>query len=588
MKRWMTSDDLHLVKRFIPMLRPWSRYAVLAGGLMLVNVVLQLPLPLLTRYVIDKVLPQKRLDILTLVVSGLAAFLIIRLAAGFFSGLFLAVFREKVLLRINLRMFEHIEHLSLSFHDSTKVGYLMSRISNDATNLHGLMADTFLNLIRNSVTLCAGAVILFALHWRLAAMAVALLPLFVYSVLFFSRRIGEASDKVQENIARVYEVLGESLSGIRVIKAFCAEKRQALTLFGRLRDGVRSNIKYTLIRATSTHTTVAIGAISPLVVLWYGGREVMEGHLTLGSLVAFNAFLAYLYGPVQGLMNVNSDVQSSLASLRRIFEILDTPREDHQPARPVTLPEVRGEVLFKDVCFSYDGKSPVLTGVSFKADRGQKVALVGRSGAGKTTLASLIPRLYNPQRGVIYIDGIDIRSVRLADLRKHIGIVAQEPFIFSGTLRSNISYGKPRATDAEVIRAAKLGNAHAFISRLPSQYDTEVGERGVNLSGGERQRVAISRALLKDPKILILDEATSEVDSESEVLIRDALDRLMAGRTTFVIAHRLSTILNADTILVIDQGRLVGIGTHEELLQSVPLYKMLYQDQFTGQEIRTS
>lgn len=580
MIRRRSNGNFMLLRRFLAYLRPWWKYGLLAGGLMLITVLLQLPLPLLTRHVIDHVFPQGDLRLLTWIVIGLGVFMLVRLTSGFFSGLLLAIFREHVLLRVQLRLFEHIEHLSLSFHNDMKVGYLMSRIGNDASNLQGLLADTLLSFIRNTLTFCVGVGILFFLHWKLALVSLAVLPCFIYSILFFSGRLRRKSGEMQENIAQVYDVLGESLSGISVVKSFCAEKIQAINVFRRLRASLHTNIQYTVLGSASAAATAFLGGIGPLIVLWYGGREVITGALSLGTLIAFNAFLGYLYGPVRGLMGLNTNIQTSLASLRRVFELLDLPREGLNVTTPSKLTKVKGSVSFQNITFSYNGNEPVLKQVSFKVEPGEKVALIGRSGAGKTTLVNLIPRFYEPKEGEICIDGTNIKEVELRDLRSHIGIVPQDTFIFAGSIKKNIQYGRIDASDKAITAAAKAANAYDFIANLPANYDTEVGERGVKLSGGERQRIAIARAMLKNPEILILDEATSEVDSESERLIQTALDRLMMGRTTFVIAHRMSTILNADKIFVIDKGKIMGGGKHEELFETLPLYRKLYEEQF--------
>jgi ABC-type multidrug transport system fused ATPase/permease subunit len=321
------------------------------------------------------------------------------------------------------------------------------------------------------------------------------------------------------------------------------------------------------------------------LILLYGGREVMSGDLTLGSYVAFNAYVAYLYGPVQSLMGLNTSVQTSLAALNRVFEIMEIPTEDAdiEDTPDARVGRLRGAVVFDDVTFSYNGTQNALEHVSFRVEPGEKVALVGRSGAGKTTLVNLIMRFYKPCAGTVLIDGKDTARVKGSEIRKHMGIVLQDPFIFAGSVVENLRFGRPDASDKDVQAAAEAAYAHNFIVGLPERYDTEVGERGVKLSGGERKRLAIARAMLKDPEILILDEATSEVDAESERYIQSALDRLLENKTTFIIAHRLSTIQHVDKILVIDRGSIEGIGRHEDLYNTCPTYKTLYDEQFARQ-----
>ncbi len=561
-------------------MRSSRKYGILAGILILTNVLLQIPLPLLTRYIIDHVFPQKNFEMLNWIIVALGVVLAISLLSGFFSGFLLSLFREHVLLRVRLRLFEHIQRLSISFHNDMKVGYLVSRIANDTGKLNGLLAETLIGFIRNILTFCVGVGILFFLHWKLALMAYMVLPAFVYSIYFFSGRLRKKSGEMQENIARVYDVLSESLSGIYVVKSFCAEKTQSISLLRKLKASFRSSIQYTITGSTSAVVTAFLGGMGPLLVMWYGGREVMSGNLTLGSLVAFNAFLAYLYGPVRDLMGLNSNVQSSLASLKRVFELFDHPKEDRNSSALIKLPEMKGSILFHHVAFSYDGRKPILKEVSFEVEPGEKIALIGRSGVGKSTLINLIPRFYKPQEGKICIDGVNIEALGIRTLRSRIGLVPQDTFIFAGSIRENIRFGKIDATDSEIVQAARAANAHNFIIKLHSGYATEVGERGIRLSGGERQRIAIARAVLRNPKILILDEATSEVDSESEKLIQAALNRLMRGKTTFIIAHRLSTVLNADRIIAIEKGRVVAEGKHEMLYKTSKLYRKLYEEQF--------
>jgi len=586
---WDFKEKLRLFRKFLPYLRPWRKYGLLAGGCMFITVLLQLPLPLITRHVIDHVFPERNIHLLNWLVLGFGFLMLIRLTSGLLGSYFLTLFRQHTLLRIQLSLFQHVEHLSLSFHNNTKVGYLMSRIGNDPENLQGLLAGTFFNFIRDVLTFCVGVSIIFFLQWKLALVALMVLPFFIYAVQFFSEKVRGKSGEMQENIGRVFDVLGESLSGISVVKSFCAEKSQAKKLFEKFRTSFRSNLQYTMVNSVYISITALIAGLGPLIILAYGGREVMYGNLSLGSYVAFNAFVGYLYGPVRNLMGLNANVQTALASLKRVFEIFDLPTEDEDIDSSVStgsLPTMNGEVYFQKVSFSYNGTQNALEQVSFKVEPGGKVALVGRSGAGKSTLVSLILKFYKPKSGAIYIDGTNIKNVRVKDLRRHIGIVLQDPFIFAGSVRENIKFGKSNATDEEIINAAKAANADRFIIKLPDKYETEVGERGVKLSGGERQRIAIARAMLKNPKILILDEATSEVDSESERFIQSALDKLLEGKTTFIIAHRLSTIRNVDRIFVIDEGKIKGEGKHEKLFKTSTLYRKLYEEQYAKKRLQ--
>jgi len=575
------------IPRFFLFLRPQWKQAFLAGIFMLISVLLQLPLPLVTRHIIDKILPNKNIVLLNWIILGLIGFMIIKGISDLLSGYLLTLFREKVLFDIQLKLFQHIQRLSLSFFKESKTGYLMSRISSDVSNLRGLLAGTLLNFFRDSMTFLVGVTIIFIFHWKLAIISITILPFFIYSIHFFSGKIRRKSNEVQEKIALVSDILQETFYSISIVKSFQLEKHEAQKFVRRLRGRIKSIISLNLTTSISSYTTAFIGGIGPLVVLWYGGREVIRGNLTLGTLIAFNAFLGYLFGPAQRLMNLNTQIQTSLASLERVFELFDIEPKIKDPKNPRKFHNIKGKVEFKNVSFSYNSSEPVLKNINLIAEPGEVIALVGKSGAGKTSLVNLILRFYDPQEGNILIDGVNIKEVRLRELRKAIGIVPQETFLFSGTIKENIKYGKLNATDEEIIKAAELANADEFIRKLPSGYDTEVGERGVKLSGGQRQRIAIARAILRDPKILIFDEATSDLDSESERLIQDALRKLLKNRTTFIIAHRFSTILNADKIIVLKDGEVIDIGKHPELYRRCKHYRELCKNQFISEDVES-
>jgi len=587
--RMPRQEAFQLLRRFLPFLRPWRKYGILAGIFLFISVLLQLPLPLITRHVIDHVFPARDVQLLNWLVLGFACLLLLGYVLSLLSSFFLAKFRQNVLLRVTMRLFQHVEHLGLAFHNDTKSGYLMSRIGNDPQQLNGLMAESLLGFVRNVVTFLAGVGILLYLHWRLALVAMLVLPSFIFVLRFFSCRVRAQSAEVQERLGQIFDVMGESLAGISAIKSFCAETVQARKLEGKFRAAFRTNLRFTMVGTLSAAASGLITGIGPLALLAYGGREVMVGNLSLGSFVAFSAYVGYLYGPVSGLMDLNLNIQASLASLARVMEILSLPTEDDAsdlPLNQAVLPRLAGQVVFKDVSFSYNGGPDALANISFSVEPGEKIALVGRSGAGKTSLINLIMKFYSPRHGTVSIDGHDLGQIRARDLRRHLGIVLQNPFIFSGSVADNIRMAKQDATEEEILQVTKAAHAHEFIERLPDGYDTEVGEFGVKLSGGERKRLAIARAMVRDPEILILDEATSEVDSESERIIQEALANLLTDRTTFIIAHRLATIRNVDRILLIDRGRILDRGPHNELYDRSPLYRKLYDEQFAGDPVR--
>jgi subfamily B ATP-binding cassette protein MsbA len=430
--------------------------------------------------------------------------------------------------------------------------------------------------------LAGGIGIMLYTNPRLTLVMMAVVPAVILSAHYYGRYVRKISTRVQDELASASSVLEESLSAIRIVQSFVREDYER----GRYRDRITQALKLAVRRAVASGGFIAFiilvvyGGI--VVVLWFGGRLVAEGEITAGQLIAFVLYTFVVGGSIGGMSELYGQFQQAIGATRRVFELLDTTPDITDPQNPRPLEDVRGRVAFRDVFFAYpdERSTQVLLGITIDARPGEVIALVGPSGGGKSTMVSLIPRFYDATAGAVLVDGIDVRETRLRDLRGAIGVVPQETTLFSGTIRENIAYGRLEATDAEIEAAARASHAHEFISRYPEGYATVVGERGVKLSGGERQRVAIARALLKDPAILILDEATSSLDSESERLVQDALETLMEGRTTFVIAHRLSTVRRADRILVLNAGRIVEQGTHDELLASRGLYKQLHDIQF--------
>jgi len=576
-------EGLKLIGDYLPYLRKYWRECTAAGTLMSLTVLLQLPMPLLTRHIIDHVLPSQDFVRLNWIIGVLLLVLIANLLVGFYSRFLLAKVRELVLKKIQLKVFDHAQRLSIGFHRSHHLGYFMSRIGNDVYNLGGLLADNFITFALDSLTFAVGISVLFVLHWRLAVVSIIALPLFIYSIHFFSHRIRRASGEVQESIGRVTSVIAEDLAAISLVKSSCMESVQARKLLNRVHRSIRAKIRLTVQGSLSSYVTAAIGGLGPLLLLWYGSREVMSDHLTLGTLIAFSAFLGYVYGPAQRLMGMNTQLQTSLASAQRIGSFLAVRTEEYGSGGKKQDSRLRGEVHFEHVSFNYDATRTVLDDVSLNVEAGTRIALVGRSGAGKTSLVNLLLRFYDCSAGRILIDGTDIRAIGLASLRASLGIVPQDVHLLSGTIRENISCGMPGVSDGDIEAAARVANIHDFILQLPSKYESDTGERGVRLSGGERQRIAIARTVLRDPRILILDEATSEIDSESESLIQQALHRLMKGRTCIIIAHRLSTLHVADRIAVLEGGRIVAQGTHSEIYEECQLYKRLYDLQFSRQ-----
>ncbi|MEO0129977.1 MAG: ABC transporter ATP-binding protein [candidate division WOR-3 bacterium] len=556
---------------------PYWHKGLFAFFFMLLSVGLQLPMPFLTRFIIDKVIVLRNFQLLNVIGFVIIGVLSVQASSSFLEQFLLTTFRGRVLFDIRVKLFEHIQRLSLSFFHKKETGYLMSRLSDDVNAVQGLLADTLVSAGQNILTFIAGIICTLYIHPKLALICFLILPFYLLSLMVFNKRVRSMSYEVRERYALLNKDLQELLSGISVIKAFTGEKRATIKMVKKISEAIRKEVRLDITATIASISSALISAAGPIVLIWYGCAEIMRGNLTVGSLIAFNSFIGYLFGPTRNLYNLNLNVQRSLAAVERIFEMLDLEPE-REGKKEIEIKE--GKVIFDNVSFSYNGTEEVLKDISFAVKPGEIVAIVGRSGVGKTTLVSLIPRFFEPLKGRILIDGEDIRDVRLKSLRGQIGICSQDVFLFSDTIRENIRFGNPEAKDGAIENAARLAYADEFIKNLPEGYDTKLGERGVNLSGGERQRIAIARALIKNPKILILDEATSQLDSESEAMIQSALKNLLKNRTTFIIAHRLSTIQNVDKILVLDKGEIVSIGKHEELYNTCAVYKNLYDEQF--------
>lgn len=478
-------------------------------------------------------------------------------------------------------LYSHLHNLSLSFYSKNKTGDILSRVTNDVQQLESSMIKTTVGSIDKVFTLVGGILYLVYLNYRLTIFLVIMLPLITYVITKFNYKLKKVSRRVQIKIADVSDVLQETLSAVRVVKSFGREEYEFERFSSENQANFRAKMKKTQYGAILTPLVEFLAAISFTAILWYGGYEVMQGRMTASELIAFFTLLLTISEPLRSITKLSKRMQQLFASAERVFEIMDTEselREDDE--NKIELKEVEGEVVYDNVSFAYNRDEVVLKNISLTASPGEVVALVGHSGAGKTTMVDLIPRFFDPIEGRMRLDGHDLKDLKIDSLRDFIGIVPQETILFSGTLRDNIAYGDLEADDQAIETAAKAANAHDFILDFPDGYDTVVGERGVGLSGGQKQRISIARAILKNPKILILDEATSSLDSESEALVQEALEHLMENRTTFIIAHRLSTIKNADKIVVVEQGEIMEMGSHQKLLEKRGKYASLYRGQF--------
>ena len=606
--------DRALLRRVLAYARPYHRLLAVVIGTIVVITLISLVPPLLMRDLLDTAIPAGDMGRVTLLGIGMVAVPLLNGVVGVVQRWASARAGEGMIFDLRTGVYAHLQRMSLGFFTTTRPGELMSRLNSDVVGAQSAVTGTLVSVASNGMAVVATGVVMLGLEWRLTLVAVAMLPLFIWP----SRRVGRilrrvTRDQMQSN-ARMNSAMNETLnlSGALLVKLFgrtADEDRRFATHAASVRDlGVRRAL-------IGRWFFMALGVVSALgtaVVFWLGAVLVIRGELTIGTIVALSAYLAQLYGPLSALSNTRVELATSLVSFERVFEVLDLPHDVAEPVAAVHLGEVAGRVTFEDVTFDYRAATPeglayverlsrrglademvppvvpvagrgkAISSLTFDVAPGSLVALVGPSGAGKTTVTYLIPRLYDVTTGRVLIDGHDVRTLSFETIARSIGVVTQENYLFHDTIAANLRYSRPDATAAELEAAAKAANIDEFIRGLPEEYETVVGERGYRLSGGEKQRVAIARVILKDPRILVLDEATSHLDARSEALIKEALERVMAGRTSFVIAHRLSTVLAADRILVLDRGRLVEEGTHDSLLAAGGLYSELFRTQFAA------
>lgn len=578
--------DPRLFVRLWGYVKPYMGKTLISIFCMLMTSATSLIAPTLLRYAIDYGMLAKNLQVLNQVV-----FVYIAAYGGnwfftYWQTYLMSKVGQDIVFDIRQDLFVKLQTLGLEFYDKWQAGRIMSRLTNDVDALQQLVTSGLTNIINDVFTLFSIIVIMLRMNWRLALITFLTVPIILATTLFFTRRMRAAYFVVRRTIADVNANLQESISGIKVTQSFTREDQNA-DKFDRVNlSNFDANMKAAVLQASFFPSVELISALGSALVLGFGGVFIVNniGGMTVGTVSAFLVYVTRFFGPIRDLSNVLNTVQAAGVSLERIFEYMDEIPDvtDEQDAE--VLPAIVGEVEYRNVDFSYVPGQQVLYDVNFTVHKGQTVAFVGATGAGKSSIINLLSRFYDPQGGAIYIDGHDIKKVTVHSLRSQLGIVLQDTFVFSGTVRDNIRYGKPRASDEEVIEAAKAVNAHDFIMRLPEGYDTQVQERGSRLSVGQRQLISFARTLLIDPAILILDEATSSVDAYTELLIQRALDKLLTGRTALVIAHRLSTIRNASVIYALDRGRIVESGSHAELLQRDGVYRKLYEMQFKDQD----
>ena len=534
-------------------------------------------------HIIDAVIPHHNLTALAIDVGVILSSALFAAGIGVLQGYLNSVVGEGIMRDIRTSLVAHLHRMPLHFFTGTKTGEIMNRVSNDVDNVDNVVTGTLTSIVTNFVVIATTIVAMFVWNWRLALISVAIVPLMVFPLGPVGRRMYMIRKKTREKRDEIESITQEtlSISGITLIKSFAREAFERSRFYEAGTRLMQLEVDLAMVGRWFLASVTAMVVVGPALVWFGGGWLAITAGLQVGVIVAFVSFIqGRLYGPAAALAGIQVQIVSALAVFERIFEYLDMTPEEYDPPAAITLPEVTGDIAFENVVFGYDGSRDVLKGVSFHVRPGEVAAFVGPSGAGKTTITQLVPRFYDPQGGMVLVDGHDLRTVTLDSLRRHIGIVTQETYLFHDTVANNLRYGKPDATDAELEAAARAANIADFIASLPNGYETVVGERGHKLSGGERQRLAIARVLLKDPRILILDEATSSLDYENEAAIQRALDVVMRGRTSLVIAHRLSTVLAADVIFVVDDGRIVESGRHATLLARGGLYARLYRTQF--------
>ncbi|MDI7276881.1 MAG: ABC transporter ATP-binding protein, partial [Anaerolineae bacterium] len=569
----------HILRRLLALARPYWGRMVLITVLLVAGVTVDLFPPYLTKTLIDQVLRSgAHPEWLAQLVGGLLGLQVVRIGITIATARSTTAVSTRFTFDLRESMFARLQQLSLRFHDRNSVGRLMTRVSQDTEELSGFLGQMSHFALNIMLIIGIGAV-LFAMNPRLGLFILVPGPLVMLATYRFWCFIRPKFNRYWYARWRINSTLNASLSGIRVVKAFAQEEREARRFGERNRQLLRMRLDVDNSWATFHPLVSFVFGLGGLLVWYVGGRHVLAGQITLGTLIAFISYLGMFYGPLSSLTQISQALNRFLTAAQRILEILDQEPEIVEAEKPVALPRLRGEIRFDRVSFGYDRYNLVLRDVSFHIRPGELIGIVGQSGAGKTTIVNLLCRFYDVVDGAILLDGIDIRHIRQADLRSQIGLVLQEPFLFRGSLADNIAYSKPHATRDEIIRAAKAANAHDFIVGRPEGYDSLVGEHGAGLSGGEKQRISIARAILHDPRILILDEATSSVDTETERLIQEALNALVQGRTTIAIAHRLSTLANADRILVVQRGRLIEEGAPSELMRLRGVFYRFVQTQ---------
>ena len=567
--------------RILTYLRPYRFLAVTTLLCAMLTTALELVPPWLIKIVIDDVIQARRLALLPWVIIGLLSAYGLKNLLASLRIRFNNTLEQRVVYDLRDQVFAALQRLSVSYYENRSTGEIMSRVNNDTEHVERIFIDGLEGLLTASLTLVGITIMLFALNWKLAVLSLIPIPVLIVSATVFTKRVHGYYHAIRRSAAELNAYLQDALSGIRETMGFNRQAYERGRFNALSQQYSASNLKAMCLWSVYSPGMIFVGSLGTALILWYGVGEVLRGALTVGELVMFLSYLALFYVPINQIHSVNHMLQHALAASERVFDVLDTlPEVQDRPGTVRPAERLQGAVRFDHISFHYRPDVPVLSDMTLDVKPGERIALVGPSGAGKSTMLKLLMRFYDVQAGAITIDGLDVRDMPLAFLRSQIGLVQQEPFLFNGTVRENIAYGDLAADQFRIEEAARAARAHEFIAELPEGYETWIGERGVKLSVGQKQRVSIARVLLKNPPLVIFDEATSNIDTETEVKIREALNYLTQGRTTFIIAHRLSTLHNVDRIVVVDRGRIVEQGLHEELLTRGGLYAGLYEAQF--------
>ncbi len=577
--------DAKLMKRLLGYVKPYKKYVVIA---ILMNIVVAAlgPLrPYLTKIAIDDYIENSDYNGLILISVLLLGTLIFQAFVQYFLTYFTQLMGQKIIFDIRVKLFSHIQKLALKYFDKTPIGRLVTRATNDVESLNELFSSGIVMIFSDVFIIIWILAFMLFMSWQLTLVSLSVLPILVYATFLFRKKVRESYRDVRFQLARLNSYMQEHVSGMNIIQIFSKEKDEK-SKFAEINAGHRkANIDSIFYYAIFYPIVEILSSFAVALIIWYGGGNVIQSSMTIGVLFAFIQYTEMFFRPIRDLSEKYNIMQTAMASSERIFKLLDNDTFIDDPAVPKILEKFEGSVEFKNVWFAYNSDDYVLKDISFKVNAGETVAIVGATGAGKSSIINLLNRFYDVNKGEILVDGINLKSITKEDLRSHISIVLQDIYLFSGTIRSNINLGYSLITDEQIIKAAKTVGAHDFISKLPNKYDESVKEKGATLSVGQKQLISFARALAFDPQILILDEATSSIDTESELLIQKAIQELLKGRTSIVIAHRLSTIQNSDKIIVLHKGEIKEVGTHQQLLNKRGIYYKLYQLQYKDQEI---